>query len=363
MRYNVFTDFHHASLLNSFIMLFEKRLDGIVYRPIGMEWAEKGFWKVYDHPATQAQYLSPGSTPHDGTAPLNDVVKESGGLWKPRPDIYWCNDIDSGQTNKAIDLGTFMSLPIDIVIASLPQHIEPFKKLCQMHPNKPKFIYQIGNAWNVPEDGTVKNVMASARVPNVPDGINYISYHQEFDLQIFRPFSKLVVDDQQLTFPGKDIFSFINVFQNFPDYPLFEQIEKMLPDWRFRSYGGQCRDGSADGSEELASRMREARFIWHTKAGGDGYGHVLFNSAAVGRPLITKKSYYSGKLGEKLMIDGVTCINIDNLPVHEIVDKINYYSDPTRYAHMCQLVYTNFREKVDFDQEFAEIKVFLANLQ
>jgi hypothetical protein len=74
MSYNVFTDFHHASLLQSFILLFEKRLGGNVFRPIGMEWAEKGFWKIYDHPATREQYLGLNGATPDGTPRLNEVI-------------------------------------------------------------------------------------------------------------------------------------------------------------------------------------------------------------------------------------------------------------------------------------------------
>lgn len=369
--YNVFVDFHHAGLLQSFILLFEKRLGGNVYRPIGMEWATQGFWKVYDHPATQAQFLNINGATPDGSPRLNEVTQLSSApaitagnrVW-----VYKCQDVDSGETNKAITFEGFMNTKIDIVIASLPQHIEPYKKLCEIHPNKPKLIYQIGNAWPI-EAGAVRNVMASAKIDNIPSGINFISYHQEFDTNIFHPdnWAKYEMDGMtELSMPGKNISSFVNCFniqQHFEgDYRLFEEIERRMPQWFFRAFGGQCRNGAAHGNREVAFKMREARFIWHTKAGGDGYGHVLFNSAAVGRPLITKKSYYANKLGEKLMIDGETCINIDNLPAEEIVRKIEYYSDPARYFSMCKAVYYNFKKQVDFAAEEGAIRAFLQNL-
>jgi hypothetical protein len=353
---NVFVDFHHASLLNSFILLFDKRFGGNVYRPIGMEWAEKGYWKVYDHPETQAQYLGIGSATPDGTPPLNEVlaymIKDKPGT----PEVYACQDIDSGMFNKALTFDGFMSMQIDLVIATLPQHIEPFKKLCELHPSKPKFIYQIGNHWDVPNDGSIPNIMASIKI--VPP--TNITYHQEFDTNIFNPYNRKL---ESVGYLPETIYSFVNVFQNFPDYALFLDIEKLLPDYTLRSYGGQCRDGAANGAKELATRMKEAQFIWHTKAGGDGYGHVLYNSAAVGRPLITKKSYYEGKLGEELMLDGVTCINIDNLSYAEIVEKVRKYSEPEAYKVMCENVYNNFKAVVNFDEEAERIKEFLANLQ
>lgn len=372
MKYNVFTDFHHASLLNSFVMLFEKRFGGNVYRPIGMEWATEGYWKVYDHPETQAQFLGVGGATPDGTPGLNKTlgyeIDKYDRKLNANAAFYKCQDIDSGQYNKAIMLEAFFAYPIDIVIASLPQHIEPFKRLCELHPNKPKFIYQIGNAWDIPNDQSVVNVMASAEVPLVPVGVNFISYHQEFDTNVFSPgIPKYTNDPEFLGFPNEfprnNVYSFVNVFQGFPDYALFETVERLMLSWSFKSFGGQCRDGAAHGGEELATKMQQARFIWHTKAGGDGYGHVVHNSAAVARPLIVNKSYYSGKLGDKLMIDGKTCIAIDGLTPNQIVDKIVFYSEPARYKDMCEAVYANFKRVVDFDAEAEKLRVFMQNLK
>lgn len=351
---NVFTDFHHAGLLNSLIMLFEGRFGGKVYRPIGMEWAEKGYWKVYDHPATQLQFLGIGGATPDSTPKLNEVVNMEWENVANNEFIYHCQDIDSGQTNKGITYEGFMSMPFDFIIASLPQHIEPFYRLAQQHPNHPKLIYQIGNAWNLSdyEAQFVKNVMASAIIPPVPAGVNFVEYHQEFDLNVFHYAPPA---------DGKRISSFVNVFGSFPDWPLFEKVEKLLPDWEFRSYGGQCRDGAAHGAKEVAQRMRDARFIWHTKAGGDGYGHVVFSSAAVGRPLIVHKGYYAGKLAEKLMVPAETCIAIDMMNPNEIAGLIDYYNDEDRYAKLVQNVYQNFRATVDFNEDAKKIKNFLDN--
>lgn len=371
--YNVFTDFHHAGLLQSLILLFEKRLGGKVYRPIGMEWAEKGYWKIYDHPATQAQYLGIGSATPDGTPPLNDVEKMVGnGRGDGNNFVYFCHDIDSGFTNKAITLEGFMSMKIDIVIASLPQHIEPFRRLCEAHPNQPRLVYQIGNQWNIPEGLIVKNVMASAKI-EAPVNVNFISYHQEFDRQIFHPYSEIqpetihVNDEVDLSVtPAAIITSFVNCF-NIADYmrhdwQLYEDVERLMPRWGFRCLGGQCRDGAAHGNKQVADRMRESRFIWHTKPGGDGYGHIIYNAAAVARPLIVKKEYYTGKLGAELMVDGETCITIDGLSAQDVVEKILHYNDDDLYATLCRNTYENFKHVVDFDREEQEIRTFLANL-
>lgn len=354
--YNVFTDFHHAGLLNSLIMLFEGRLGGVVYRPIGTEWFERGFWKVYDHPATVEQFLGIGGNTPDGSERLNEVESVS----KTPDPIYFCHDIDSGTTNKAITFSGFLNRRIDIVIASMPAHIEPFAKLCELHPNKPKLIYQVGNAWNHSSESPARNIMASARMGGVSIGLNTIEYHQEFDVNIFSP-------SVDIALPDVNIYSFVNCFDVSrifkDDWDLFLKLESSLPNWNFKAYGGQCRDGAIGPANKLADKMRESRFIWHTKAGGDGYGHVIHNAPAVGRPLIVKKQYYQGKMAEPLLIDGKTCIAIDGLGVPEIVNKIEYYSDAERYQALYNNTYTNFKKVVNFDDEETKIKDFLNRLQ
>lgn len=342
----ILADFHHAGLLHSLILLFEGRLGGEVYRPIGMEWAEQSFWAVYDHPATQQQYLTlaQGYKPEDGSKPLNNIEKVE-------DDIYYCQDIDSGYYNKAITLDTFKNTRFDIIIASLPQHIEPYKKLIELYQPQAKLIFQVGNQW----DGIyAPNIMASAKLSGIPADINAVEYHQEFDLNIFNPASG---------YEDRTISSYMNCPDNFPDYPLLIQLEQALPDWQVNIHGGMGRDGPLHGADEVARSIRFSQFVWHVKAGGDGYGHILFNSAACGVPLIVKKSYYQGKLGEKLLIDGQTCIDIDGLDIGQIIDRLTFYSQPDNYRVMKARVYENFVRQVDFDEDEKNIRAFLDRLQ
>lgn len=333
-------------------MLFEGRLGGNVYRPIGMEWAEKGFWRLADHPATRAQFLSmeQGYRPVDGSPALNVGEYKEG--------VHYCQDIDSGKYNKALTFDEFMATDIDLIIATIPQHVESFYLLSQLHPKKPKVIYQIGNNWNIPTTSPIKNVMASARLTHKPEGFNIVEYHQEFDTSIFKP------DYHQTA--TKNIFSFVNCFnvdQLFAaDWSLFQQVEAKMPDWTFRSFGGQCRDGAAHGSQDLANKMNESRFIWHTKQGGDGYGHVLHNAFAVGKPVIINRGYYDNKMGADLLVDGVTAIFIDSLNPDQIVEKIANCNNGMQYASMCGCVREKFRQVVNFDAEFEQIKLFLGKL-
>lgn len=327
----VFTDFHHQSLFNSLIMLFEGRLGYEIYRPIGMEWFEKNYWRINGLRATAEQFLQFGAVPNDGTPPLNE---------SPR---------------RTITFEEFKDTPFDILVASIPQHVDPFKELILKFQPQAKLIYQIGNQWQVnPKE--VKNVMASAKVL-IPQTVNGVIYHQEFDTNIFRH------EPPQMQ---KKIYSFVNCLNTAdlfkPDWELFCQLEALMPDWEFKSFGGQCRDGWCNGDEELANKMREAAFIFHCKTGGDGYGHVIHNAASVGRPLITRQQDYFDKLAQPL-IEQASNIRVDNKTAAQIAEEIdNLYNDVNLYKKVCETVNTAFKRNVNFDREEQQIRKFLDNL-
>lgn len=349
---NIFTDFHHSGLLHSLILLFEKRLGHKVFRPIGAEWLTEGFWAVYDHPATALQFLTTDQAfrPIDGTPPLNTIydnhpfIQEKG--------IFYCKDISNNKYNKAITLEKFKEMEIDIIIASIPQHIEPFKRLIQKHKPNAKLIYQIGNAWNVKEN-QVKNVMASATV-QIPNEIHSVTYHQEFNTNIFA-FEPNLSDNKISSFVN--CFNTADIFKS--DWELFIKVEKLMPHWEFKAFGGGCRNGSKNGDVGVAEAIGESRLIWHTKRGGDGYGHIIHNVFAMGRPPIVNMSYYKGKMGGKLMIDMETCIAIDGLNPQEIVNKI----ESADYSKMSLNAYNKFVKEVSFSEDEKKIQEFLKLLQ
>ncbi len=359
-KLNVFSDRHHNSLYNSLRLLFEDRLGGSLFTQVGLEWYEEKFWNIFDHPATANQYLSLDQRykPVDGSRQLNQIVGDN-------PDYYELFDPEYGITQKALTLEQFKNTDIDIIIVSIPSHIEPFTKLRNLYKPNAKLIYQVGNSWDI-NSMPIPNIMASAKV-YIPPKYHSIIYHQEFDTKVFKPDHLYYMSaTPKLVMPAKNIYSFVNCFNTQDhfifDWQLFEEMETLMRDWSFRSFGGQCRDGVVNGSDALSAKMSEARFIWHTKYGGDGYGHVLHNSAAKGRPLIIKEEYYLGKLGGELIKDGETCITIDRLTPQEIMNKIEYFNEPELYRKLCKNTYENFKQKVDFDKEGEAIKIFIDNL-
>lgn len=346
MSYNIFSDLHHFSLYNSLRLLFENRLGGKIYRPIGEEWLNNGYWRMAEiyrnHPATIAQYL--------GIRPDYDT---------PEPGLYLIPETMHQYDQKAITLDYFFNNHFDFVIASIPDHIESFRRLCDEHPDHPKLIYQIGNSWNIkPNQASIIDfVLASAKLNPKPT-IPYIEYHQEFDLNLFKPDFKY--------YPPKSIKSFVNCFctdQLFTyDWKVFQEVENLMLEWEFKALGGQCRNGSADGIEKVAQEMKDCKFVWHTKNYGDGYGHVIHNAFAMGKPPIVRLSYYEGKMAGELMRPGENCIAIDGLSIQEIVNKITYYAQPDEYIKLSHGAYNSFKNLVDFDMEATTIGKMLQKL-
>lgn len=318
-KLRILSDRHHAGLTESLRLLFEKRLGHELYFQKGMEWYPE-FWNVYSHVDTARQYLE----------------RELEGV-------------------NGITLEDFKNTKFDILIASIPQHIEPFKKLISQYQPQTKLIYQVGNQWNV-DSNIVKNVMASANI-DIPPGINGIIYHQEFDLNIFH---------YEPPKEGKKIYSFINCLNTVDlykkDWELFLKLERLMPEWEFRSFGGQCRDGYCTGPQEVANKMREATLIFQVKSEGDGFGHVIHSAAAVGRPLITRLSDYEGKLAEPL-IDQITSIIIDSKSPEQIAKEIRKIYNTGCHEKMCLKAHEGFNHFINFDAEEQEIRKFLENLQ
>src|SRR3990167_10488983 len=303
----IFVDKHHEGLFNSLILLFEKRLGWKLYTQAGLQWYEEGLWNVYPSKDTAQQYL------------LREVEKDHG-----------------------ITREQFKKMNFDLILCSIPQHINPFKRLAE-EKNSP-LCYQIGNAWDIPNN-IVKNVMASAKcIP--PVQINYIEYHQEFDLNIF-----------YYEFPKneKKIYSFINCLNTVDlykkDWELFLELEKLMPDWEFKSFGGQCRDGWCNSPQEVADKMREATFIYQSKKDADGFGHVIHSAMAIGRPLIVNYQDYKDKLAGSKLIPATNCINVDNKSSQQISEEIIYWSKSELLTEMGMNIYNKFKELVNYDEE------------
>jgi hypothetical protein len=333
---NVFSDEHNDALFQFLRILFERRLGWNLYRPIGYEWYRNLCWRYSDNPATVDQYLK---------IP-NDAEFKDG--------IYYIKERRHNEVDKCITFDKFKEMKIDIMIASVVNHELPYHTLCGLHFNHPKLIRVIGN-WGESIDFELsKNIIATAKTVPIPQGINVVFCHQEFDLNLFSYKPPAV---------RNSIKNFMNCLPDSKDFPMWGLYKSLLPDFDWKMHGILGEDGIIGNVNDMVPAMQNSTFIWHVKYGGDGFGHVVHNAYACGRPLITKGSYYTDKLAGALMIDGETCIDLEKHTTEENVKLIREFSQPEKHNQMCENSYKRFKEVVDYDKEFEDIKKFLERLQ
>lgn len=318
-----------------------------IYRPAGLEWFNEGFWAINDNADTAKQFLDTQSAfVPDNTAPLNIVNDESNG-------IYHIYDPGYESTHKAITLDAFKSMEFDFVIASIPQHIHLYQKLINQYQPKAKLIVQVGNNWS---SNIVQglNVLASVK-PGLLDNSNVVYYHQEFDIDIFKPLNYKT---------DNSINSYINILQNMNQgWRDFTNLENLLVnEVKFNSYGGQCRDGSIAGASLLADSMNRNSMIFHVKDGGDGYGHILYNAYACGKPVIIRNSMYDNCLGQELFNDE-SSINLDGISIEDAAHKVRkILSDEELLNSMSIKAYETFKNNVDFAYDAEKVYNWMGTL-
>lgn len=342
----IFVDRHHSDLFYSFQLLAD-RLGADLFCPAGLEWFDKGFWKIgdpYPNPReTACQYLDTEQvfTPVDGTPVLNRYIGHHGGEYKVLDTVH-------GVTIQGISYNAFLQSKWDFVISSYQPHDEPYSRLAAMVLGK--HIAQIGNIWQV---STVKDqLIANGSTPG-PD-INYISYHPEFNAKLLTPIHN--------TQHWQNIKSFMRCpKEKARDYNYWLELKGMLPDYRFFSYGGGD-DGNLHSMTDMAASLETTGYVYHVKEHGDGYGFVLHYAFAAGRPVITSVKDYEGKLGRRLLTHGETCIDIDQFVNMQGVAEYIKSITPDKYIEMHDNVLARFKEVVDFEKEAEELKQFFNNL-
>jgi len=347
----VLADFHHQSLYHSLHLLFENRLGWELYRPIGTGWHKEGYWKVYDHPHTVEQFL--------GLYQGNELPMDVHGVALPEHErknlrytvedgVYYVYDMVYKSTHRAITLEKFKNMDFDILLASMPQHIQPYHNLIQLYQPKAKHIFQIGNAWGM-QQGAV-NIMSSTASFETPPGVNAVFYHQEFDTNLF-------------SYQAPDFHNVVHSYVHYMRHPeLMDQIVTLLPGWKFTRYGAGMTDNIMQISD-MAAAMKRSAFTWHYKPEGDGFGHSIHNSYACGRPAIIWGPHYRGKLAGELLQDGITCIDAHGKSPQQLAASLQAWSMPGPHELMCVNAHRRFQQVVNFDTEFESIKQFLNRLR
>jgi len=343
---NIFTDFHHSGLLYALKLLLEDRLGHNLFRPVGMDWFPE-WWdiaKPYNNDINTAkQYLQlkPEYIPTDGTPPLNKILSKL-------PRDYRVEEQAHCYVQKCITLQQFIDMDIDVIIASIPDHALTYKRLRDKYKPKAKLVFQMGNMFNevneLIRDGIIKNLLASTI--KFPVSCHSVFYHQELNLDVFHPRAMPI---------GERINSFVI---GLPDEKVFFEYKKLLPEYTFTAYASKYTP-FIQTIRELADKIAESDWIFHNKPRGDGFGHLLYSTAFIGRPLIINFSDYSDKLGGELLIDGITAIDIGIRTPSQNVELIRNSNPVQMGLNLSKRV----RELVDYEKEAQKVKSFLSDLK
>ena len=355
----ILADFHHGDLFYSLQLLFEKRLGYELYRPVGLEWYHQKYWNVFDHPDTAQQYL--GLNIGDEFEKIRERYPGCQFVWlnegakEVDPGVYVIYDPTKHCVQRGITLEEFKNTKFDIIVSSIPQHIQPFNKLIQLYQPQAKHVFQVGNAWgHLPG---VKNLLASCAPFSVPSDINACFYHQEFDLDVYK--SADTVD-----YP-KRVRSYVHFMQNKNQ---MLEVAKLLPDWDFGCCGASVEEhpldkGSIAQTAEIAETMKHSGFTWHFKPEGDGFGHSLHGAYATGSIPIVWPSQYRGKLASELMKPN-TCVCAEGKTASQLADELRrIQADPDVFHGLRDNAWKRFNEVVDFNKEELVIRNFLNNLK
>jgi glycosyltransferase involved in cell wall biosynthesis len=365
---NVLIDFHHHALAESLHILFADHMGAFVWMPYGMDWFDSGVWNF--------------ERKHHGDAVARQYLE---GIWanaKPVEDgiVRREDPRHPGRVHWGVTLQRARELDLDYVVSTLPDNDVGFAHLARM--KNAKFGVQIGNAGQVSAIELADFVLSSSTLPQAgfvhPDTWNKpltwqgkptVIYHQAFNLVDFHPG------------PGSDgrtVASFVNCFPEGPSYPdflVFARTHRELADFKIygatgrpqwwdapEPYGDEFQAGDIGPVPDVAKAMRLARIIWHSKHWSDGYGHVIHNAFAVGRPVIGYQRYYADKLAGPLWTPE-TSINIEGLSHDELAARIGrLIDDDGEWFRMCDASIARFRELVDFESEAATIIGMLENL-
>jgi hypothetical protein len=358
MTVRILADYHHADLWESLEMLFTDRFGWELYRPTGLPWLTEGFWrhevrewwekggalpagpddvKVREADAVPRQYLEPWGT----DVQLADHAERQD-LWHP------------GRTIKMVTLEQARSQPWDIVLATLVENEPGLWQFAQ--ERGAHFGIQIGNQWAENFWRNAEFGLASTTLPFVPDR-PHVFYHQEFSLQDFRYEYPPVTTDT--------VRSWVQCLpDDGPEYGRFKRLAGLSPELAWGMFSHCGGDGywieNLRDTSRVAATMRETRVGVHFKTWSDGYGHVIHNLFATGKPVIATATYYLDKLAGPLFVDGVTSFNVQTRSDEEVVAIIRrLVADDDFHSEVSHAAAARFREVVSFDEDAEKVRGLL----
>lgn len=340
---NVFVDLHHGDLFYSLHRLFVERLGFNLYRPIGLDWFNQGFWKIAEPYGnardTINQYLDINER---GYIPYKNL----NGQHYIEDQIYHVYDPGHAYYQKAITLDRFKSMKFDIIIPSISSHEPSYTQLRNRFQPQAKVIAHLGNAG---QRTNIPNVIYS--IPySVPASQNAVFVHQELDPNIY------FYEEPNLE--TRNIYSLVNCLP-FPH--LYNQYRQLMPDFNWKAYGAGSPEGPVDGSRGVAKKIREANIGWQLKPLG-GAGHTAMGWLYSGRPVVTNMSENRKSGGEALSLfePGVTCLDIE---AHSPQENCRLIRDIwENQLEWGQRARRRFTDIINYNREEQEVRKFLGRL-
>lgn len=321
-----------------------------------MEWFERGYYQK-SAPDVAKQFLvdSMFTLEDMKNFPLAKVEVPAGdtsGFRVSMDTISGCKDFPLIRT---VSLEEFSDIKIDVIMATLSDNQEPWAKLRRDLKPAAKLLREEGNVrgWSSLHKD-YKNLLTSDLPTFQRAGTpNKVLYHQRFDTENVFTYSEPTRFDRVTCFmPG---------FRGVPDLVYFAERHN-FGGMEFLDYGHHSKLGFLTPKRRFSEEMRNTSFVWHVKPGGDGFGHVIHNSMAMGRPVITIADDYINTIAWPLLLDERTCILIGKNPV-ENSEKIKALATPEKITRMGRAASNLFKCIVDYEWEEKEISRFLENLR
>lgn len=299
---NILVDRHHADLLYALQRDFEDDKGYSLFVPMGLEWWDEFYWRfgaVFGDDRLAQQFLTPQGR------------EVEPGLWltfddhHPERPIY------------GVSLERAKEMEWDSVLATVDDNQRGFHKFAT--EQGARYLYHIGNA---------RQYIDERLTPLLLDG------PQKFDHETTFRYRPPVRRNRIVSFVN--LLPFIQEVENGPYicWERFVGLRERLPAHSFASYGHDCPDGLLKPVANIAEEMAHAGWAFHDKPTGDGFGHILANWAAVGRPLIGHASYYAGQWGSVLWKDMETCIDLDRHSLDDTAVLVREMSEQD-HERMC----------------------------
>lgn len=377
-------DFHHTDLYRALQFLFEKRFGWQLYRPAGRDWYPNFYW----HPLRDEAIAN--LTVH------NEFIPQQHGhvLNTNNNGVLFRNFGQDGTLFRWMTLDRVKE--IDLLICTSERNEQRFHDLRRNFGLKCKIMRYTGNS-----DEPVNPGLFDVFIPAVLSHYEYykdkkpcVLYHPEFDIELYS-YSQLPKWDKPIvrnflnfTYHHREPGSPWETWQRYVGYgneigalsllhglgtppPGIETDLDVIIDTCFQRMGRKdlldrstwpdlkFNRGEPPNHKVISELMKFSNLAVHIKRSPpEGYGFLIHNLAACGRPFVVEEDAYRHLSAYRFMQHMETCLFVSG---HDPIDKANYRKalEPEVNQRMSERLYQRFRENIDFDEDARRIKELL----